>query len=59
MRYENATGQPVGDVFHTQKAQDYSAALQKWLDKNPTATPGDRAAAENVLRDLQKALGGQ
>ncbi|MGP6352881.1 type IV secretion protein Rhs, partial [Escherichia coli] len=26
---------------------------------NPTASPGDRAAAENVLQDLQNALGGK
>ncbi|EFN9005590.1 type IV secretion protein Rhs, partial [Escherichia coli] len=25
----------------------------------PTASPGDRAAAENVLQDLQNALGGK
>ncbi|AZP14077.1 hemagglutinin repeat-containing protein [Undibacterium parvum] len=59
VRYEQATGQSVGDVFHTQKANDYSAALQKWIDKNPTASTIDRAAAENVLRDLQNALKGK
>jgi hypothetical protein len=58
VRYERATGQPVGNVFHTQKANDYSAALQKWLDKNPKAPAVDRAAAENVIRDLQNALKG-
>jgi hypothetical protein len=31
----------------------------EWLSKNPTATPGDRAAAENLIRDLRNALGGQ
>ncbi|RYF31151.1 MAG: hypothetical protein EOO23_03420, partial [Comamonadaceae bacterium] len=59
VRYETVTGQSVGEVFHTQKAGDYSIALQKWIDKNPTASPGDRAAAENVLRDLQNALKGK
>lgn len=59
VRYETQAGSPVGGVFHTQKAQDYSTALQKWLDSNPNAPFGDRSAAQNVLRDLQNALGGK
>ncbi len=59
VRYEIQTGEPVGGVFHTQKAQDYSIALQKWLDANPNASFGDRSAAQNVLRDLQNALKGK
>ncbi len=31
----------------------------EWLSKNPTATPGDRAAAKNLILDLRNALGGQ
>jgi filamentous hemagglutinin len=46
-------------VFHTQKAQDYSVALQKWLDSNSNAPFSDRSAAQNVLRDLQNALKGK
>ncbi|GAB6852974.1 hypothetical protein JCM10599A_67780 [Paraburkholderia kururiensis] len=59
VRYETETGNPVGGVFHTQKAQDYSVALQKWLDSNPNASFSDRSAAQNVLRDLQNALKGK
>ncbi|GAA0835978.1 hypothetical protein GCM10009080_20660 [Cupriavidus pauculus] len=59
VRYEARTGNPVGGVFHTQKAQDYSVALQKWLDSNPNAPFSDRSAAQNVLRDLQNALKGK
>ncbi|WP_231586594.1 two-partner secretion domain-containing protein [Cupriavidus basilensis] len=59
VRYETQTGSPIGGVFHTQKAQDYSIALQKWLDSSPNASFGDRSAAQNVLRDLQNALGGK
>ncbi|EFT0845331.1 RHS repeat protein, partial [Escherichia coli] len=59
VRYELATGEKVGGRGHVLKAQDYTRALQDWLDKNPTASPGDRAAAENVLQDLQNALGGK
>ncbi|MDN7430083.1 hemagglutinin repeat-containing protein [Burkholderia sp. AU45388] len=59
VRYETETGSPVGGVFHTQKAQDYSTALQKWIDSNPNASFSDRSAAQNVLRDLQNALKGK
>ena len=59
VRYEIKTGNPVGGVFHAQKADDYSAALQKWLDSNPNASFSDRSAAQNVLRDLQNALNGK
>nr|WP_253907329.1 hemagglutinin repeat-containing protein [Herbaspirillum rubrisubalbicans] len=59
VRYERATGSPVGNVFHSQKAQDYSAALQKWLDANPAASFSDRSAAKNVLKDLQNSLNGK
>jgi filamentous hemagglutinin len=59
VRYETATGTPVGNVFHSQKAQDYSVALQKWLEANPTASFSDRSAAQNVLRDLQNSLKGK
>lgn len=58
VRHELATGKPVGGVFHTQKAQDMIRALEKWLRNNPEATPGDRAAAENVIKDLRDALAG-
>lgn len=59
VRYEIETGNAVGGVFHTQKAEDYSAALQRWLDSNPSASFSDRSAAQNVLRDLQNALKGK
>ena len=60
VRQELATGIPVGGVTgHVQKAENYVRALEKWLRDNPTATPGDRAAAENVIRDLTNALNGR
>ncbi|WP_206426994.1 hypothetical protein [Burkholderia gladioli] len=59
VRYENQTGSAVGGVYHSQKAQDYSTALQRWLDGNPGASFSDRSAAQNVLRDLQNALKGK
>lgn len=58
VRHEKATGGQVGGKEHDQKARDNIVALQRWLRNNPTASPGDRAAAENVIRDMQSALGG-
>ncbi|EBG5617116.1 type IV secretion protein Rhs, partial [Salmonella enterica subsp. enterica] len=59
VRYELSTGEKVGGRGHIQKAEQYSESLQRWLNKNPSASPGDRAAAENVLKDLQRALRGE
>lgn len=59
VRYELATGEKVGGRGHVEKAQTYSKALQDWLNKNPQASSSDRAAAENVLKDMQNALKGK
>ena len=58
VRHEIATGQPIGGKFHTQKAQEYLRALEKWMSRNPNASPADRAAAKSMLDDLTNALGG-
>ncbi len=58
VRVELATGQPVGGAFHSQKAADGITSLQTWLAKNPTASAADRAAAENIMRDMSNALRG-
>jgi filamentous hemagglutinin len=52
-------GKNVGGRGHVEKAQTYSKALQAWLNKNPQASSSDRAAAENVLKDMQNALKGK
>lgn len=57
VRQELATGTSVGGKMHSQKAADSIRALEKWLERNPTARPGDRAAAENVIKDTRNALG--
>lgn len=57
VRQELATGNPVGGAFHSQKAQEMITVLQRWLTNNPGASNVDRAAAENVIADLQNALG--
>jgi hypothetical protein len=59
VRSERATGQPIGGRWHTQKAEEGVIRLQKWLQANPMASPSDRAAAENVIRDLKNALVGK
>ena len=59
VRHENATGQPAGNKFHSIKAQNYSSALRKWIDKNPNASREDIRAAELVLRDLNNSLKGK
>ena len=58
VRHERLTNTAVGGKLHTQKAENYAEALRRWLRKNPNAKPGDRAAAENVLKDLEDALKG-
>jgi hypothetical protein len=57
VRHEEETGGQVGGKNHSQKASDSVLHLQRWLAGNQQARPGDRAAAENVLRDQQNALG--
>ena len=59
VRQELATGQPVSGAFHSQKAGDSIKALERWLANNPSARPGDKAAAENVIRDMNNALRGR
>jgi hypothetical protein len=43
--------------FHTQKGRDSIISLERWLTNNPTARQGDRATAENIIKDLYNALG--
>lgn len=59
VREELATGLPVKDSWHSQKARELIVNLKKWLNNNPDASAADRAAAENVILDLQNALNGQ
>ncbi len=51
-------GTLVGGRSHIQKAEDAIRSLSRWLRVHPEAVLGDRAAAENVIRDLTNALGG-
>lgn len=57
VRQEFATRTSVGGKMHSQKAADSIRALEKWLERNPTARQGDRAAAENVIKDARSSLG--
>jgi hypothetical protein len=56
IREERATGGAVGGRHHTQKGNDTIVRLLRWLKQNPNASPGDIAAAENIIKDLKDAL---
>ncbi len=56
IRNEIKTGLPTKGTWHSQKGQDSIRGLEKWLGNNPTASPGDRAAAENIIKDMRDAL---
>ena len=58
LRCERFTGEPVGGREHSLKVPQSIKALGDWLRNNPTASRDDRAAAENVLIDLQNAMSG-
>ncbi len=58
IRYERATGRPVGGKYHTEKGKQHARALEKWLEKNPNASSSDRNAAKILFDDLNDALGG-
>jgi hypothetical protein len=59
IRYEMATRNQVLGKLHAQKTEDYSIALQKWLDTERNVLFSDHSAAQNVLRDFQNALKGK
>ena len=42
---------------HIRKAKNGLMALERWLEENPTARPGDRASAENMILDIRNSLG--
>lgn len=57
IRHELLTGKRVFGKLHSQKGREMVTKLEKWLRNNPNASHGDRAAAENIIKDLQNALG--
>ncbi|MBX9744837.1 MAG: hypothetical protein K2X08_06480, partial [Chlamydiales bacterium] len=57
IRHELATGEKVCEKLHSKKGQDMIIGLERWLKAHPTASLGDRAAAENIIKDLLNALG--
>ncbi|MFP1463669.1 hypothetical protein ACLB1E_31895 [Escherichia coli] len=59
VRYELATGEKVGGRGHVLKAQDYKGLYRIGSDKNPTASPGDPAAAENDSSGFTECFGRQ
>lgn len=59
LRFERLTGESVKGATHGQKAVNAQQGLKNWLKANPHASSGDRAAAENILKDLELAIGGE
>lgn len=59
VREELRTGKAVGGTFHSQKAQEYITALDKWLRRNPSASHRDRLVAQSLRDDLASALAGK
>ena len=59
VRYELSTGQQVGGVDHSLKAQEYTTALLNWMAANPDAAFSDRSAAEHIIIDMKNALKGK
>jgi len=58
IRHELATGAKTAGRGHVTKGKEYAKALQNWLRRNPDAAGSDRQAAQDMLADLQSALGG-
>jgi hypothetical protein len=59
IRNEIRTGRPTGGCFHTTKGKETLRGLQNWLRRNPAASGADRSVAENLIRQLDDALGGR
>jgi hypothetical protein len=57
LRHEKLTGEAVKGKFHTQKVEEMINRLDDWIKQNPNALTKDKAAAENVLKDLNNAQG--
>jgi len=56
IRHEKIVGQTIKGCSHSQKGEELINSLDRWLKNNPAASPGNRAAAENVLIDLYNSL---
>ncbi|WP_173052651.1 hypothetical protein [Candidatus Nitrotoga sp. AM1P] len=57
VRFERHTGQTVGGRQHIQKAEDSIRSLERWKRNNPNASAQDKAATEQILLDLNDAIG--
>jgi len=57
LREEKTFGQRVKGKLHTVKSKEMLGSFVTWLRNHPAAAPGDRAAAENIVKDMKDALG--
>jgi filamentous hemagglutinin len=58
VRNELDTGQPTGGLFHSQKATEYSNALNKLL-KTGNLDAHDQIVARSLVQDLKNSLQGK
>ena len=56
VRYEITTGQQVGGVNHSIKANETITRLNTWLNNTPNASLHDRSIAQNMIIDMEDAL---
>jgi RHS repeat-associated protein len=58
IREEIRTGKPVGGTFHRTKGEERARQLEKIIQEEKLSS-ADRATAQEMLKDLGDALGGQ
>lgn len=57
LREENTFGVRVKGKLHTIKSKQLVVRFERWLQSHPNANPGDRAAAENIVKDMKNSMG--
>ena len=57
VRYEKATGKPLGNKFHTEKAQGRLKSLERILTQEKLTTD-EKELVEKLIKDLKLALEG-
>jgi len=56
LRAEFLWGVSIQGYTHLQKCKDSIEVLYRWLKLNETASGGDKAAAENIIHNMQSAI---
>ncbi|MSU74891.1 MAG: hypothetical protein EXS55_00015 [Candidatus Magasanikbacteria bacterium] len=56
IREELATGNQVGNKFHSLKGKAYLKGLKNWLNNNPKARLSDQEVVNDLINDIEDAL---